>query len=310
MVLKHPRKRIYFLIAFFIVFTGGALVYGNLTTPDQAKQSSIKKVSGPKKVLAAIDILISPSLSPSPTASSSPTLIPSPVYTGYCLSVPVLLYHHLMPYQLAKEKGQTSLNVDNGIFDQQMGYLASHGYTTIFAEDLVSALKSHTALPAKSIVVTIDDGYADNFTYAFASLKKYNIKTSLMVPTGLMGVNSGANNYYSWSELKEMVQSGLVRAYNHTFSHSPMGTKDAAKDQFEVATAQEQLHSQLGITNTIFTYPYGTNATSEKVHTVLIQNGITGAYSTIGGSYQCDSFIYSLHRLRVGNTSFPAYGIY
>src|SRR5690348_13712275 len=49
-------------------------------------------------------------------AVNQPTSVPS----GYCLHVPVLLYHHVQPQADAVAKGQTSLTVDSAIFDGQM----------------------------------------------------------------------------------------------------------------------------------------------------------------------------------------------
>lgn len=273
----------------------------------------------PKKILAKSTIAktvklhtLHITLSPSPFASPSPTLIPTPtiVYTGYCLNVPVLYYHHTAPSEIAKTRGFSSLNVDAGVFDEQMGYLASHGFTTIFAEDLVNALKNHSPLPPKSVVVTLDDSYDDVYSYAFQSAKKYNTKLTVFVPTGLLGGNSATNSYYTWGQLQEMVNSGLVEAENHTWSHYSMGTKGSEKDQYEIKTAEDQLQQNLGKHSAVFAYPYGTNATSSFVQQELAQFGFIGAFSTIGGTYQCDSFIFSLHRTRIGNALFPAYGIY
>ncbi len=244
-----------------------------------------------------------------PSSASTTVTVQPTVYSGYCMKVPVLMYHHVAPTVLALAKGFSSLNVDSNSFDQQMGYLATHGYTSIFASTLVNALHNHTPLASKSIVVTLDDGYQDVYDYAFPSAKKYNIKLSLMIPTGLLGVNAGTNSYYSWAELHDMMSTGLVEPDNHTFSHYAMGTQGITKDQFEVSTAQQQLHSNVGITPIVFAWPYGTNAAKSSLYPTLQQNGIIGAFSTIVGSYQCDSFMYSLHRTRVGSISFPAYGI-
>lgn len=243
---------------------------------------------------------------PTPT----PTPFPSPVYTGYCLNVPVLMYHHTAPWEIAKTRGFTSLDVDNGMFDQQMSYLASHGYTSIFAEDLVNALKNHTSLPQKSIVISLDDGYDDVYAYAFPVAKKYHIKLTLFIPTGLLGNVSPTNSYYTWAQVKEMLGSGLVSVGNHTWSHFPMGTKGTDKDEYEVSTAQKELQQYLGKSPITFAYPYGTNAGLARLYPILEQNGILGAFSTWGGTVQCDSFMFSLHRTRVGNAPFPGFGIY
>ena len=245
--------------------------------------------------------------------SITPTATPTPVINqqalGYCLDVPVLMYHHVEPWSQAIALGQTSLAVDSNIFNEQMQYLSNHGYNTIFADDLVNALLNKTQLPPKTVVVTLDDGYKDVYEYAFPTAQKYNIKLNVMIPTGLMGVSSGTNTYFDWNELDSMVSSGLVRAYNHTWSHFPLASGNEQKDQFEIMTAQTQLSQHLGSLPTILAYPYGSGANSPFVHALLQKDGIVAAFSTLPGVYQCTSYIYGLRRTRIGSAPFPAYGI-
>lgn len=242
-----------------------------------------------------------------PTATPSPTLTPTPVYTGYCMQVPVLMYHHIQPWEIAKRNEQTALTVDNGVFALQMQYLTEKGYTFYFAEDLIAALREKKPLSGKPIVITIDDGYNDIYQYAFPVIKQFSVKANLFIPTGLVGNTAGTNSYLSWDQITSMLGSGIVRANNHTWSHAAMGGKN---DAYEISTAQTQLSSFASVTNTVFSFPFGTNSGNSSVHTLLAQNGITGGFSTIAGTTQCDSFIFGLHRTRVGSAPFPAFGIY
>lgn len=241
-----------------------------------------------------------------------PTPTPTPSNgnpgTGYCLYVPVLMYHHVQPEAVAVQRGQTSLTVDPAFFDQQMNYIATHGYTTITAEQLVMALRNHTGVPPKSIVVTLDDGYQDNFAYAYPIFQKYHLTGNLMVATGLLG-GVGNNTYYTWDELKQMVGSGLIYTTDHTWSHYPMGSSTVEKDQSEVLTAKQQLESELGKPQTVFTYPYGTGYNNPRVTQELQQDGFMGAYSTVGGAWQCDSYIFALRRIHIGNAPLSSYGL-
>ncbi|MFI5265624.1 MAG: polysaccharide deacetylase family protein, partial [Candidatus Levyibacteriota bacterium] len=162
---------------------------------------------------------------------------------------------------------------------------------------------SHTGLPGKPIVVTIDDGYSDIYQFAYPVAKQYGIKLSLFIPTGLLE-NPG---YMSWSNLKDMVGSGMVFAYDHTWSHYslPRGTRD--KEEYEIMTAKKQLEDHLGGSNVIFAYPYGTS--NALTVSILAAGGFKGAFTTIPGFLQCDGFIYSLHRNRIGNAPLSAYGL-
>jgi len=229
--------------------------------------------------------------------------INAPIQNDYCLNIPVLTYHRVQPQSVAIEKNQTAGSVDNGIFDQQMAYLTSNGYHTITAEELVNALKNHTTLSPKSIVITLDDGYENAYTYAYPVAQKYNIIINLMISTGLVG-NS---DFLSWDQIKEMKTSGLVFLTSHTWSHYAIGHGPAEKIQYEIQTAREQLEQYTGQPINIFTYPYG--SFSNNAIEILKNNGFIGGFSTIPGKLQCESYIMTLHRNRVGNAPLSAYGL-
>ncbi|MCL5435454.1 MAG: polysaccharide deacetylase family protein [Patescibacteria group bacterium] len=242
---------------------------------------------------------------PSPTTLSYSNATPrAQPNSGYCLRVPVLVYHHIQPEAEAKQLGQTSLTVDNGLFDQQMAYLAGSGYTTLWAPDLINALRSHTGLPPKSILITMDDGYADNDTYALPVLKKYNIKANLMLATGLVGSNP---DMLTWNQVADMKNSGLYYFTNHTWSHYAITNGPQSKIDSEIDTAASQIKQYTGQDVNTFTYPYG-SVNANAIQT-LQRKGYIGGFSTIPGQYQCDSFIMTLHRIRIGNAPLSAYGL-
>lgn len=235
-----------------------------------------------------------------PSVTPSPTPVP---LSGFCLRVPVLMYHHIQPENIAKGLGQTALSVDNGIFDQQMQYLVSNGYTTFFANELANALITHTALPAKSVVITLDDGYADSFTYALPILQKYNLKANMMLSTGLME----NQDMLSWDQVKGLKSSGLIYFTNHTWSHYAISRGSQDKIETEIDTAKAQIQQYTGQVTNMFTYPYG--AFNANAIQTLQKKGYIGAFSEIPGQYQCDNFLMTLHRTRIGNSPLSYYGI-
>lgn len=242
-----------------------------------------------------------------PSAQNLPTNQQSQVKgiqtADFCLNVPILLYHHIQPYALAQKEGQLNLSVDDKVFETQMAHLASSGYQTISIDELVQALLTSQNLPPKSIAITADDGYEDIYTYAFPIIRKYNLKMNLMIPTGLMD-NTG---YLRWSQLKEMIDGGLVFVYNHTWSHASLAQMPEEKIRFEISTAKKQLEDQLGKTVNIFAYPYG--STTPQVEKVLRDEKNIAALSTSHGFTQCRSFIMNLHRNHVGSKPLAAYGL-
>ncbi|MBI3341556.1 hypothetical protein HY024_00375 [Candidatus Curtissbacteria bacterium] len=123
---------------------------------------------------------------PTPTPTPTPSPTPTPVYTGYCLNVPVIFYHHIQPLAEAKTQGHESLTVDNGVFDTQMAYLKSKGYTTISAQQLANALFSKQGVPGHSIVVSVDDGYSDFFSYGYPIAQKFSFTLTVVPITWLL----------------------------------------------------------------------------------------------------------------------------
>lgn len=257
-----------------------------------------------QKELVVPKTLVNVSLAPLPTPTITPIPTPTPVpLIGYCLNVPVIMYHHVQPQAQAVEKGQTAFSVDSDEFDRQMEYLISHGYTTITAKVLVDALRNKTQLPSKSILVTLDDGYKDNYEYAFPVFRKYNITANLLIPTGLLG----GSDYMSWDQLKDMKNSGLIYVVDHTWSHYSVNYGSIDKIKYEINTAKQQLQDSLGQTVDIFGYPYG--GFNDLSISVLLEQGFVGAFSTVPGWWQCDSFIMALHRTRIGNSPLSYYGL-
>lgn len=253
------------------------------------------------KVTAVAQIKTSPTATITPTPSPTPTSAPIP--SGFCLNVPVLMYHHIEPYNLAVSEHHGSLTVDSAMFEKQLQYINAHGYHTITAETLITALANKSPLPGKSIVLTSDDGYSDIYTYAYPLIQKYNVILNLMIPTGLLE-NPG---YMTWGQLKEMVSSGKAEAYDHSWSHYSMPNGNDAKDQMEIQTAQKQLEEHLGKPVNIFTYPYGSS--TPRVVSLLQKDGFAGAFSTIPGTLQCSGYIFDLRRTRIGNAPLSSYGL-
>lgn len=286
--MRRPLNQILTFILLAIIFLFPVFNKSDRSQP-------VKTVSSP---VAATENSL-----PAPTATPSAQNLPTIHQNDFCLNIPVLLYHHIQPYTLAQKEGQANLSVDDKIFESQMAYLASSGYRAIDINELAQALLTNQNLPPKSIAITVDDGYEDIYAYAFPVIRRYNLKMNLMIPTGLMN-NTG---YLRWNQLKEMADSGLVFAYNHTWSHASLSQIPEEKIRFEILTAKKQLEENLGKTVNIFTYPYGSK--TPQVESILRSEGFIAAFSTEHGFTQCQSFIMSLHRNHVGNQPLSSYGL-
>ena len=90
------------------------------------------------------------------------------------------MYHYIEPKINHREINNKSIIILED-FEANMKYLHDEGYSTITLEQLEQYVKGQIPLPQKSIVITFDDGYQNNYTLAYPVLKKYNFHASLFV---------------------------------------------------------------------------------------------------------------------------------
>jgi peptidoglycan/xylan/chitin deacetylase (PgdA/CDA1 family) len=212
----------------------------------------------------------------------------------YQLRVPVLMYHYIRINPDSQDQVGFNLSVTPDDFDQQMAYLAAHGYHAIDVQQLTEALKSHTSLPPNPIVLTFDDGYRDFYTDAYPILQKYGLHAESYVAPGLLG----GDNYMSWEMLKEVAASGLVTIGSHTVRHLYLpGLPESTRLQ-ELRESKRLLEEPLGIIVNDFCYPYG--GYNEQVAHEVEEAGYTNATTTVGGTLHPEGQYFTITRVRVG----------
>lgn len=263
-----------------------------------------KKPVKPMEAASKLPITLPATPIPSPSPSPTPrplTFAEMNEKYGPCISLPVLMYHHIQTEEQARAKNQTGLTVYTSTFKEQMQYLKDKGYTTITPGDLKNFFRDGTKPPAKAVMLTIDDGYADNFTDAFPILKEMGFTATVFIATGLMD----NPDYLTWSQVAEMKNGGIYFG-NHTWSHKNMQS-NAATIEKEVGTAETQLAERGLNPDKIFAFPYGTMSGTADAY--LAKEGYSLAFDTQPGRIQCAKQKYSLPRIRIGNTKLSGYGL-
>jgi glycosyltransferase involved in cell wall biosynthesis/peptidoglycan/xylan/chitin deacetylase (PgdA/CDA1 family) len=99
-------------------------------------------------------------------------------------SLTILAYHRVLPLQESLLYPFQSMVMPRDLFEQQMSHLRQH-YTMLTLLEAVERLREND-LPPRSVCVTFDDGYRDNFDVALPILKKYGVPATFFVVTGVM----------------------------------------------------------------------------------------------------------------------------
>jgi len=167
----------------------------------------------------------------------------------------VLMYHSVLP---GAGSPDWPWAVSYEAFCQQLDLLAKNGWKTIRMQDLADPEKC----APKTVVITFDDGYEDNYK-AFEALVARDMTASWFVVTNDIGgssswVDPGVNSQKILNQetLREFVNVGMEVA-SHTCSHRRMPQLSDVELANELSKSKQVLEDILGQEVKSFAYPYG-----------------------------------------------------
>ncbi len=233
-----------------------------------------------------------------PTAIPAPVSLPSPVPTRNpnlrTARVPILMYHYVSVPPPDADIYRLDLSVTPAALDAQMAYLAAEGYHPIRLADLADHLLNGTPLPTKPIVLTFDDGYADNYENAVPILRKYKFTATFFIITQF--VDDKKPGYMSWDQVEEIAIEGMEIG-SHTLDHIDLRGKPRSVQATEIAGSKAMIEARIGTPVESFCYPSGSY--DAQTIGVLRSTGYLAATTEIQGVLQSTSAIYELRRIRV-----------
>lgn len=196
-------------------------------------------------------------------------------------TVPVLMYHHVSPVD-----GMITVSATN--FEHQLKWLRSRGYHSLTCDEFAGHLEGRP-VPARSVLITFDDGYLDNWVYAYPLLKRYGFHAVIFLVTSWIGegpvraqlgqselpetpshsecedrIEQGRADevMLRWSEIDAMRADGVFEFHSHTHTHTrwDLGPHKAEKNTHmvkELAASRETLQERLGTVSQHFCWPQG-----------------------------------------------------
>lgn len=94
-------------------------------------------------------------------------------------SLPVIAYHYV-------NNGKAELTTPPACFEEHCRMLAERGWRGVDLAEAEAFLLHGESLPRKSVLITLDDGYLDNYVYAWPILRKYGHKAVIFATAGLV----------------------------------------------------------------------------------------------------------------------------
>lgn len=202
--------------------------------------------------------------------------------------VPVLYYHSV------KDSVDNEVTISPENLKMQLKYIKDSGYVTLTLNELKEYLLNDSPIPSKSIVITFDDGYMDNFTNAFPILKDLNmVATIFCITTSLDG-----NYYLSKQAISEMYDYG-IDIQSHTVNHPHLDKMSYREQLFELSESKKYLESLLGTKVDSIAYPFGDfNNDSIKA---AIDSGYSLGFTTRRGLSDRDDNPLKLDRIYISS---------
>lgn len=203
--------------------------------------------------------------------------------------IPALMYHKVGDYPPGSKLAKLWVTAAN--FRRQMLYLKEHGYTGMLFSELRDAELGRRTMPDNPVLVTFDDGYANNYETAFPILKEIGMKGNIFLVYETMERHNAWHDPVSepwlrmltWEQVAEMERSGMVECGSHTMRHPNLAAAPLDQVRWELFESKKLLEAKLGHEMVGFAYPYGAGAFVPEVRKLAREAGYRYDFSVRQG---------------------------
>ncbi len=209
--------------------------------------------------------------------------------------LPILTYHTVGDYKNVLPAG---INSPIEVFRSHMDYLYDNEYQVVRLDQMVEHMIHGGKLGSKSIAITFDDGYEDNFTNAYPILKKYGFPATIFLTVKYVNglwesekAHGGKIKGLSKEQILEMRREEFVQFGSHGYSHKNLLAIGEEEKIYEIRDSKLFLEDLLGEYIRFISYPFG--AFDEGIKTMVRDAGYRAGFSV----WNKHPDIYSIRRI-------------
>ena len=209
------------------------------------------------------------------------------------IELPTLMYHYIRkPPSILADRIGYNLSVSPSDFSAQMDWLAVHGYHPVEFNDVRAYFAGKQPLPAKPVIITLDDGYADLYTTAYPILEAHGFKAVAYIVSGFVG----QPRYVTAEQVLQLDRNGIEIA-SHTVEHANLARLTGSSLRAQLVDSKQWLESLLGHPVLDFAYPSG--RFNAEVVAAVMAAGYSTAATEIYSTYHSLADRYTWSRVRV-----------
>lgn len=208
----------------------------------------------------------------------------------------ILMYHSI-------DDSHSAISVSPAKFCVQLRYVKENGYQVLSLAELAFLSRAGRKLAPKTVVLTFDDGFANNLTVALPILKDFGFKATVFVATGYCGGSNVWGNpsnprfpTLTWPQLLQLSKEG-IEIGAHTVSHPKLTKVPLAQAKEEIANSKRMLEEDLGQAVLSLAYPHGSY--NQQIRDLVEEAGFAVACTIESGTVQCGDDLFLLKRVYV-----------
>jgi peptidoglycan/xylan/chitin deacetylase (PgdA/CDA1 family) len=226
------------------------------------------------------------------------------IYFVLCMLIPSINMYsqqghaNCFVYHRIGDSRYPSTNISTETFRDQLEYLRDHNFRVLSLGTVVGLLVNGSNIPAKTVVITIDDAYESFYVNGLPILEQFGYPATLFINTNSVG----GSDFMTWEEIDDARDRGIeIGNHSHSHQHFLNISEDIKKEEAlrqDIDITHELFTAHLGSQPDIFSYPYGEY--DKVMMKVLSENGYKGAAAQYSGVLYPGTNLFSIPRFPMG----------
>lgn len=167
------------------------------------------------------------------------------------LAFPVVVMYHRVDVTAPTDVISQKLTVSPAQFTAELQSIHRMGFRTIGIAELAHDMAMRES-PARAVLLTFDDGYSDQFRYAFPILRRFGDRATFFVNIATIGTP----RHLTWQEIEVMSKAGMSIEC-HGIDHADLATLGAAAQSYQIDGCVQTLGARLQSAVLAYAYPSG-----------------------------------------------------
>ncbi|MBV8067050.1 MAG: polysaccharide deacetylase family protein [Candidatus Eremiobacteraeota bacterium] len=188
------------------------------------------------------------------------------------IALPAVVMYHRVDAAAPSDAISQRLTISPAQFSGELRELQRMGLHTIGIADLARAAARGESLQ-RAVLLTFDDGYGDQFRYAFPILQRLHERATFFINTGTIGTPG----HLTWTQVEAMAQSGMSIEC-HGVDHVDLGILGVDEQMYQIDSCIAELRAHLRGSGMAFAYPSG--AFDSSTITIVRDAGVLFGFTT------------------------------